>query len=479
MTTHLVVGAIALFSLWKGFSLSMEEWALGSIMIWASLRPSILWSIVRYKSIPLLEVYVLLIGFYYAIPMIMGINDSFRAIKLDQDVRIEVGLIAILSIIAVQIGWNRSRRTRKRDIPLKIRVIPHKTAVNIFIFFLITSVLYQIATQLGYTYQYIGVSLSNAANILMTSVLGTVSNYVLCRLIGEGTLNKKLTYMTFALILIGTITIAYNLMLLRVIEWILPAILGYILGSGRIPWKTMILLLVSISFLSIGKGAARTIYWDYGYVSTIRTTIPNIASRFLHWSQLSWEYYTEDTKASRHTTLMTRINLSGMVGIIVKKTPDDIPYLYGETYSMLPIMLMPRVFWPDKPSGHAATELLGFRYGVHEHGKVISTSIGLGLLGEAYANFGFIGTIVLSYLIGSMFGIAFRFAAYAPPLSLRGFILIVLLSAFTKVEYTLSEIIIPFIQISLILFLVYSWLFVWRRFNPQQKRGGAIRSRSY
>lgn len=89
---------------------------------------------------------------------------------------------------------------------------------------------------------------------------------------------------------------------------------------------------------------------------------------------------------------------------LIKNFPDTYPYYFGETYVAIPVGIVPRSWWPDKPVGLGA--LLGLMQTVgsseydHELWLVNQFSLAPGFVGEAYANFGPAGVIVLSMLLG-------------------------------------------------------------------------------
>jgi hypothetical protein len=84
--------------------------------------------------------------------------------------------------------------------------------------------------------------------------------------------------------------------------------------------------------------------------------------------------------------------------IIVVKTPNNIPYWKGETYKIIYSKFIPRIFWPNKPSDITGN-IAGKRY------EMISvsdfrTSWNFPILNESYANYGFMGVIIVTFFLG-------------------------------------------------------------------------------
>ncbi|MBF0138559.1 MAG: hypothetical protein HQL65_20205 [Magnetococcales bacterium] len=451
--TFLVTLSISISAAWSKKPLSLEEGILGLCIIGVTFHGSSKWFFSANKSMPFIELYTFVVGIYYGFPMILGINSTFGVFYVDEENRIRTGIVVLSSVIITLFTYSFAKRSRLSDISKSVKLIPKDTAINIFTFLLTMSTIYNGLFMVGIPQQYLGNFLATF-NTILVNVIGTVSSYVLFRLMGEGHLSKAQTTFTIILVLIGGVIIISGLMLVNVVLWILPSILGFTLGRGRIPLGVVILLLFILTFLSMGKGATRNIYWGSGV-----TSFSDAFQRLSHWAEISMETF-QDTSSTTQSLIIDRLNFSGVLGMVIQRTPNEVPYVGGTTYAMLPSMIIPRFLWPDKPDGHAATIFLGLHYGVHARDQAILTSIGIGLLGEAYANFGVPGVIVFSWLLGWILGFAHRMDTHAPPLSMRSFVFVVLLNSITKIEFALVEIIIPLVQIYFLLFIVYGWLFV-------------------
>jgi hypothetical protein len=77
--------------------------------------------------------------------------------------------------------------------------------------------------------------------------------------------------------------------------------------------------------------------------------------------------------------------------------PDVEPFQYGRTYADIPLMLVPRAIWADKPV---------FNYMKGEWGRYIAgvtpetEAVGMGMVAEFYFNFGTVGVIAGMFLFG-------------------------------------------------------------------------------
>jgi len=84
--------------------------------------------------------------------------------------------------------------------------------------------------------------------------------------------------------------------------------------------------------------------------------------------------------------------------IIVDKTPNNIPYWKGETYKIIYSKFIPRIFWPNKPSDNTGN-IAGKRYEMIPVSD-FHTSWNFPILNESYANYGFMGVIIVTFFLG-------------------------------------------------------------------------------
>src|SRR5208282_5564556 len=84
-------------------------------------------------------------------------------------------------------------------------------------------------------------------------------------------------------------------------------------------------------------------------------------------------------------SLLDRTSLIQILCLVVSNTPDRLPFLDGQTYAQIPAQFVPRFFWPEKPVGHISTYTLAVYYGLQNIEDTQKTTIGFGMLTEAYA----------------------------------------------------------------------------------------------
>jgi hypothetical protein len=129
-----------------------------------------------------------------------------------------------------------------------------------------------------------------------------------------------------------------------------------------------------------------------------------------------------------------------------RATPNYIPYLEGGTYALLPAMVVPRFLEPGKIESQAGLNLLSVRYGLQYVDSTSATTIGWGLVAEAYANFGSDGVIVVGLLFGAISGFLMRLSTGAAPLSLPMFVTIAATLTLFNVEMDFSYLVVTLAQ---------------------------------
>jgi hypothetical protein len=214
--------------------------------------------------------------------------------------------------------------------------------------------------------------------------------------------------------------------------------LGYILGSGRIPWKSLAATLLVISVLHPGKYAMRESYWGGGGV----TSVLNLPAYYSEWFGYGLEelggvagVFAGPKEESEATSVFERAGNIHMLLRVQKMSPAEVPFLNGLTYEAIPSLLVPRFIHTDKGLAHAGNILLTVNYGVQSMEQATGgTSIAWGLVAEAFANFGYIGVAALAVFLAAFYAFFSRMSVSVPLTSLRFVVGLLVMGAAVKAD---------------------------------------------
>jgi len=253
-----------------------------------------------------------------------------------------------------------------------------------------------------------------------------ISLFILSYQYGSGGLNRVLAAVVGAFLFLGIIASMASLFMGGAISLIAVAIAGYSLGKRRFPWVLLLLLFPILSVLHAGKGDMRVKYW--GEARAVNTvTFTEYPAFFMEWFDFGLADFEKDeaTRAAKRANQQSLLERSSLIQIFLTVhhlAPDSVDYLSGETYKHIPMMLIPRFLYPDKPVAHEGQRLLNTHFLLQNEEQVIQTYIAWGLMNEAYANFGFWGLPPMGVIIALFFSWVARSCASVPLLSFRGLV---------------------------------------------------------
>jgi hypothetical protein len=109
-----------------------------------------------------------------------------------------------------------------------------------------------------------------------------------------------------------------------------------------------------------------------------------------------------------------RLDGVGHAAVIMRDTPDVVPFQNGWTLGLIPLTYVPRVIWPEKPTITISAWIVDmYRF----RGERIESSIGPTWAGEFYLNFGVWGVIGGMLFLGILIRFAHEALTYRVPTS--------------------------------------------------------------
>jgi hypothetical protein len=256
---------------------------------------------------------------------------------------------------------------------------------------------------------------SNSILVAVVAAAATCGFFMIALSFGSGAMTSANRLAFWAILIVNSVVTASSFLLSSVGGTVAAVGIGLFWGSGRMPWRFSIAVALMLSFLNMGKFSMRDRYWSMDSDDPVSdTTLADLPSRYSEWIQASFDAATrpipttaadldqaKQTAANRQS-LMDRIdNLQNMLFVIDAEDSGRIEPVHGATYTLIPSLLIPRIFWPDKPRSHEGQILLNVHFGRQDLNSTFKTYVAWGLLPEAYGNYGPIwGSLSLGAVLG-------------------------------------------------------------------------------
>ena len=410
-------------------------------------------------GIPVLPVISALSYLYYAMPLLSG---NTLAVYRPEDLvwaALSVGLFLTAASLAAWpfMGDGRGRKKMPPTIraPGKARLIKTRSVNNLatndelyrlIVIGLAAGILYYLALASGVA-SSLGTAIGVVRSVAVT--LTSLACYLTGFARGAGLLTGQRWFAALAGFLLVTALSMSGLFLVGGAINIAAALLGYVLAAKRIPWIMLGVVFVVLSILNAGKLNIRNEYWERDNQSLKNSSIMQVPGMMVDWFAAGIGGTASKALGTRdpeNNSLLERTSLLHMVLAVQEATPSIIPYLEGGTYALLPSMLVPRFLQPDKTESQAGLNLLSVRYGRQRAEDTYKTTLGWGMVAEAYANYGNPAVIIVGALFGAFCGMLMRLSATAAPLSLAMLIAIASTLALCNLELDVSSLVVSMLQ---------------------------------
>ncbi len=404
------------------------ESILGAMLIVVSaMLPSYLWVSGKAHGLPLFPACALSSTWTYALPLVSehpiivlfpGWNQLIAALSV-------TGFLLIGTLC-----WYLAARRKPRP-PVTCLMMDEKLSQPLLLTALAVCIVYSVAAAAGWLRLSTGAD--SVARAIVTAV-EAMSCFVLGYELGSGRMSPGSKVTFFASVGALLLSIMPGLLLIVAMCLMAVMLMGYVVASNRLPWLVCVVGLAAFGFLHLGKAPMREKYWHEEEDPTVSPL--QYPGFMLEWAQSSMQalrHGNADDDASE--SLLERASLMHWLLYFEAVTPTGVPFLNGETYAVIPQLLVPRLFNPDKPRSHEATYILAVHYGIQTREDTQNTTIAFGLVSEAFANFGFLGIGALAVALGSFYGLVAHWASRMPLLSLRGLFAVLIASYSFQAEF--------------------------------------------
>ena len=407
------------------------EIALGLGMVVLGALPALQWARLSRPYFPAFEIFMLTGINFYAVPMLMGQEDVF---SFSDRIVNSAGLAIIAFQVPAIMAYFATRGERARHPLLTESLLPEKMLHRAQTGLWLNTLYLYVA---GFT-TLIPWDLSPILRAIFIG-LGTICSFIQARRWGEGQLGRDAKIAYCLNLALQIIFLFSDLYLINGISLIILSLIGYVTTSRRIPIIAILVTLPLVALLHHGKSTMRDIYWRSGQAT--HPSLVELPAFYEQWINLGLTPSGRkiEQKKSLTANLMERAALFQMLCLTIDRIPDYQPFLSGDTYKDIPAQLVPRILWPNKPSPHQSNSRLSIYLSLLDEESAESVSIAFGFVCEAYANFGYLGIVVLGLVLGWAFKRLTLLGQDAPQFSTMGLFLILLTAWSFQVELVMAS----------------------------------------
>lgn len=404
----------------------------GIFLAMVSIFPLYLWLAGKSCGLPIWPVFIVSNGITAALPMVQDSKNlaDYASVEIITGALTLMGFIILGTVIWLGLT---SRRTSP---PKTLLMISSRHTKTYLFSFIILGLLFHLNEMGGGFIIFPGNIMQVFRGISVA--LSTLGIFVLAFYDGKGMLSRWQGIWLLILTVLTIFSAAADLIMATAIIPTAMLIMGYFLGSEKIPWKTLIVILVVASVLHPGKFAMREAYWGEERSSITPQMLPKF---YADWfgcglEQVGVMVGLKDPKLEEkiQSSLLERTGSLHMLLLVQKKSPVDVPFMNGLTYEPIPRLLIPRFLDDQKGLSHTGNILLSVNYGLQTLEQTASTSIAWGLIPEAYANFGYVGVALLAVALSVFYSFATNMAAGVPVTSLRFVLALLIMGAAVKAD---------------------------------------------
>lgn len=446
----IVVSAYTVFLIhttYKNPNISFEDIFGGVAISIVSIIPVYLWCAGKAFGLPIFPLFSITYLWTCAVPLI---TDNPSILKYDNSERFLVALTVSGFLLLGTFVWYQFVNNFPHP-EEKYRVLDIKRGDNLFLTILVIANFYTITSLAG----WLNLD-SGAFSIIRGAILGltAIATFAMSYRHGLGKLSSASSLFYISLTLLLIVVSALSLLLIGALTICLTSVVAYSVGKGKFPVVLTIIMLILFAILHAGKGEMRQIYsqqvvepWQY-------------PSRYIEWVELGIkDIFQEFKDVESEQSILERASVIQQLLLTQSETARGKPFLEGYTYGIIPQLLVPRIFNSEKITSHEGTSILNIYYGRQTRKDTQNTTIGWGLLAEAYANFGLWGCVLLAFISGAGYGYVSLLSVNAPVFSDRYLFAILVLSYAFQTEFTAGVYVAALFQSSMTL-LVFVFFFM-------------------
>ncbi|MEA5566124.1 O-antigen polysaccharide polymerase Wzy [Anabaena sp. UHCC 0399] len=415
----------------------------------AAIFPSYLWCSGRAFGMPIFPLFAFTYTWTHGLPLV--VNHPIVS-TYSPDSHLFAGIATAGFLTIGTLVWFKSVKSPP-PLPKHYRALNSKKGNLFFLLIMALAVLFNLSKNGGWLLLDGGIFAVIRGTVLGLTVL---ASFVLTYQLGNRTLPKHQSQLFVILLIAYMVTDAVALLVVGAASTFMVSTSAFIIGRKKLPIISILVVTICLSVLHQGKDEMRHKYWFKNDEPTFVQPL-QYADWYNEWIGYSLErmrakddIYTS-SKSEEKSSFVERSSVIQMLLLAQQKSPEPIPYLYGETYAIIPQLLIPRFLNPNKIQSHEGTSILSVHYGLQRREDTFGTKIGWGLLAESYGNFGLLGCVGLGIILGNLYGKITRWSMNAPILSVQSLFSVLLLAFSFQSEFSAGVYVSALFQSGLVL----------------------------
>ncbi len=458
--------ALGLYILTRLTAQDLAVQLTGCLIVLLSLIPAYLWCAKKVAGLPVFPPFALSHVATCGLPLI---HMQKSVAKYEAAIAVQAGMTICGFLALTTLVWYLIVRKPARR-PPSVLVLSPGMGPAVLLIYLAIAVGIQVAIQARWLNLSPGVfSLVRSSGL----ALGVLATAGLAHEVGARTLSVGTRWMFFLLIASYSVVQTVSLYLSTAFMTTLIGAIAFAASRRRLPLGWVGTVLCFVLFLQPGKSDMRDWVWHRANSGITPLEYPEFFGRWAEASVSNLPVIGGKTPYARRNkqSSLERASIIHMVMLVEKNSPDPKPYLNGESYSVIPQLLVPRILDPDKPRALAGQYILCIYYGLQTPAQALKTAIAFGMPAEAYANFGYAGVAALALILGCAHGFVTRYCVALPVLSLRTLFALIFIGLSLRHEASGAVVVTTLVQALVVLFGA-TWFIMtpWRLSNLNQRR---------
>jgi hypothetical protein len=396
-----------------------------------------LWSKSPRTGLPFLPLFLIQQAVVYSVPLVVG-NKTLLDVGSSVIMAAALGIgVFLLCCIG---GWrltvdSGTSQPSKANIVLPGRGAAIESCLTLAFWMLGLSLAFELAMRAGVVFKILPTQLHGIFPIIrnFVSASGMLGAFFGGLAIGDRPDDRRRWGYWALLLSIFFLSVA-EVLISAASVLVLSAAIGLALGKQRVPFGFLLVALGLVGFLNQGKFDMRSRYWG-GEGNLTGVSLRELPAFYGEWATVSaGRVFASETPGGELVSIdegggqsiLDRVNnMQNMVFVLQALESSNSPLLMGQTYSLIPALLIPRFLWAEKPRAHEGQILLNLHFGRQMTVEQTErTFIAWGFLPEAVGNFGVLcAPPLLGLLLGATLGWLERISRAKRLFSVEGMVL--------------------------------------------------------